>query len=127
MSRPYPSKDRPQNVDVQSRLEQVESSSTHVGFKPTLQPSNGKKPAPRVATHRCRVFRISSKGLPAGEFIYTAVHDTLEHPTDSELPEGEPVFHFSNVSPTEVERQTNLFRKQEGGVHIIDWRDLGTF
>jgi hypothetical protein len=133
MSKPYPSAELPQNVDVQSRLEQVEMSSTSVGFKPTAKSTNGKdaslqRPAAlAVVTHRCRVYRLTSKALPPGEFIYTAVHDTKQHPFVGELPDGEPVWEVSSVSITEVEREMNLYREGEGGVHIIDWRDLGTF
>lgn len=111
--------ERLQQIGIrESNVETIGATRNEVaGVKPMVQPVN----------HRCRLYRIQSKGLPQGKFIYAMVRDTLENPVEgSNLPNGDLVFNESDLSFETVQSKTNSFRATLGQVRIADWRNFGS-
>ncbi|HXD29693.1 MAG TPA: hypothetical protein VN643_01160 [Pyrinomonadaceae bacterium] len=93
----------------------------------TFSVVSGRLPESQTATHRCRFYRISSKGLPSGSFIYAMVRDTMEEPIASgSLPNGVLVFEERDSSFENVQSKTKYFRESLGNVRVADWRNFGS-
>lgn len=94
----------------------------------TLKEQAGTEAKAQPATHRCRIYRLSPKGLRKGMSLYTVVWETSEHPLKNEaLPRGEVVFDLSNPSPALVEAEIERFSLTLGRAHIADWQAVGSF
>lgn len=132
MSSLTPSHELAQTAEIREALTQLETSSSKAHeatqaarYNPERWPS--RNPEVETITHRCRLYRIESKALPKGTFIYTVVRDTVEDPTNSEkLPQGDIVFDVSDTSLDVVQAKTKVFRESLGRVDITDWRAFGS-
>jgi hypothetical protein len=129
MSKAYQSNEFDHNVHL-------EGSSTGSARRKSVQQVTGSgtgrlraveaQAATQPVTYRTRVYKIHSKALPEGEFVYTVIRDTSEHRVETNLPTGDLVCEAEEASLEAVRLKIDEFRKGLGQVTITDWRNFGS-